>query len=417
MYDNPLFWSLLVILIAEWGFSLILNLLNRKNSRKPLPPEVEGIYDREKYGKWLSYFMINQRMSSVRGGISTLLYLVIIGLGGFSYLNEWAASWSQLPIVQALIFFGVIHYVSDVLFLPFSIYDTFGIEAKYGFNKTTPKTFVMDTLRGWLLTAIMGGGILAVITWFYLQTGAYFWFWAWGFIAFFSIFMAEFYSVLIVPLFNKQRPLEEGELRSAIVAFTRKISFPLDNIFVIDGSKRSTKANAYFTGLGKRKRIVLYDTLVNTMATDEIVAVLAHEIGHFKKKHVQKRLITSILQLGVVLFFFSWVVSSPLLSEALGVSVPNFHVGLLAFSLLYSPISTVLNIFLARFSRKDERQADAFAAHHAYAEDLISALKKLSATNLSNLNPHPAVVSMTYSHPPVGERIKQLRATTPKQDS
>jgi STE24 endopeptidase len=236
-----------------------------------------------------------------------------------------------------------------------------------------------------------------------------FWIYAWVLVAVFSIFMAMFYSNLIVPLFNKQTPLEEGELRTAIQQFAEKVGFKLDNIFVINGSKRSTKANAYFTGLGAKKRIVLYDTLIEEMETDEIVAVLAHEIGHYKKKHVTQGLFISLLQTGIVLFIFSLLIDNPYLSKALGVEEPNFHIGLVAFGILYSPVSFVLGIFMNQLSRKNEYQADAFAAENYKPEPLASALKKLSQKNLSNLTPHPLYVFFNYSHPPLFERLKHLQ--------
>jgi STE24 endopeptidase len=243
-------------------------------------------------------------------------------------------------------------FASDIINIPFSVYDTFVIEEKYGFNKTTPKTFVFDQVKGWLLGAIIGGGLLALIIFIYQKTQNMFWIYAWAVVAAFSIFMAMFYSNLIVPLFNKQTPLEEGELRTAIQQFAEKVGFKLDNIFVINGSKRSTKANAYFTGLGAKKRIVLYDTLIEEMETDEIVAVLAHEIGHYKKKHVIQGLIISLVQAGIVLFIFSLLIDNPHLSKALGVEEPNFHIGLVAFGILYAPVSFVLGIFMNQLSRK-----------------------------------------------------------------
>ncbi|MFW6246036.1 MAG: M48 family metallopeptidase, partial [Tangfeifania sp.] len=300
-------------------------------------------------------------------------------------------------------------FASDILNLPFSIYDTFVIEEKYGFNKTTPKTFVFDKIKGWLLGAIIGGGLLALIIFIYQKTQDMFWIYAWLVVAVFSIFMSMFYSNLIVPLFNKQTPLEEGELRTAIENFAEKVGFKLDNIFVIDGSKRSAKANAYFTGLGPKKRIVLYDTLIDDMKTDELVAVLAHEIGHYKKNHIIQGLIISLVQTGIVLFIFSLLIDSPHLSRALGVEEPNFHIGLIAFGILYSPVSFVLGIFMNKLSRKNEYQADAFAAENYKPEALASALKKLSVKNLSNLTPHPKYVFFNYSHPPLLERLRYLK--------
>jgi STE24 endopeptidase len=299
-------------------------------------------------------------------------------------------------------------FASDILHTPFEVYDTFVIEQKFGFNKTTVKTFILDKLKGWLLGAIIGGGLLAVIILIWQKTQMLFWIYAWLVVSAFSVFMVLFYSNLIVPFFNKQTPLQEGELRDAIQQFAGKVGFKLDNIFVIDGSKRSTKANAYFTGFGAKKRIVLYDTLINEMETDEIVAVLAHEIGHYKKKHVLQGLVISLLQTGVLLFVFSLFVGSPVLSKSLGVENPNFHIGLVAFGILYTPFSFVLDIFMNLLSRKNEYQADAFAAQNFNPGSLASALKKLSVKNLSNLTPHPLYVFFHYSHPTLLQRLEHL---------
>jgi STE24 endopeptidase len=256
---------------------------------------------------------------------------------------------------------------------------------------------------------LIGGGLLALIIFIYQKTGNMFWVYAWIVVSAFSVFMAMFYSNLIVPLFNKQTPLEEGELRNAISDFSKKVGFKLDNIFVIDGSKRSTKANAYFTGLGAKKRIVLYDTLINDLETEELVAVLAHEIGHNKKKHVVQGLLIGLVQTGIVLFIFGLLINNPLLSKALGVDEPNFHIGMVAFGVLYSPISFFTGIFMNMLSRKNEYQADRFAAENYKPEALASALKKLSINNLSNLTPHKRYVFFHYSHPTLLQRLAFLK--------
>jgi STE24 endopeptidase len=375
-----------------------------------LPEEVKGIYDEEKYKKQQSYQKDNRRFGLISGTFSFLLILGMFLFYGFAFVDKIAWGLTSSPILAALIFFGILMFASDILNTPFSVYHTFVIEEKYGFNKTTPKIFVLDKIKGWLLGAIIGGGLLVLIIFIYQKTQGMFWIYAWALVAGFNIFMTLFYSEIIVPLFNKQTPLEEGDLRNSIQKFADKVGFKLKDIFVIDGSKRSTKANAYFTGFGRKKRIVLYDTLINDMENDEIVSVLAHEIGHYKKKHVVQGLIISLLQTGVILFIFSLMIYSPALSRALGVEEPNFHVGLVAFGVLYSPISFVLGIFMNILSRKNEYQADEFAALNYNSNALATALKKLSVKNLSNLTPHPAYVFFNYSHPPLLKRLAHLKS-------
>ncbi len=403
-----IFWIIIGIIVLDFLFENYLDYLNTTRMSKKLPEEVKGIYDEEKYKKQQAYQRENQRFGMVSGTFSFLIILAMFLFYGFAYVDSLVWSITDNAIVAALLFFGILMFASDILNIPFSIYDTFVIEEKYGFNKTKPKTFILDKVKGWLLGAIIGGGLLALVIFIYQKTGNMFWIYAWLVVAVFSIFMSMFYSNLIVPLFNKQTPLEEGELRDAIEDFAHKAGFKLDNIFVIDGSKRSAKANAYFTGLGSKKRIVLFDTLIHDMKTDELVAVLAHEIGHYKKKHVYQGLIISLIQTGIVLFIFSLLIDSPQLSRALGVEEPNFHIGLIAFGILYSPVSFVLGIFMNQLSRKNEYQADAFAAQKYQPGALASALKKLSVKNLSNLTPHPLYVWFNYSHPPLLDRLRHL---------
>ena len=338
-----------------------------------------------------------------------VLTLGFLLFDGFEFVDTIARGFSENPIIVALIFFGIIMIGSDIITTPFSYYSTFVIEEKFGFNKTTKKTFFMDKLKGWLMMAFVGGGILALIIWFYQWAGSNFWLYAWGLVTVFVVFMNMFYSKLIVPLFNKQTPLEAGNLRHKISEYANSVGFKLDKIFVIDGSKRSTKANAYFSGFGNEKRVTLYDTLIHDLEEDEIVAVLAHEVGHYKKKHIIFNLFASILLTGFMLFILSLFISNPLLSQALGVEIPSFHISLIAFGLLYAPISEITGLVMNWFSRKFEYQADAYAKNTYKAEPLISSLKKLSKNSLSNLTPHPAYVFMHYSHPTLLQRIVNLR--------
>jgi STE24 endopeptidase len=282
------------------------------------------------------------------------------------------------------------------------------IEEKYGFNKTSKKTFFLDKLKGWLMLAVLGGGLLVIIIWFYESTGDQFWLYAWGILTLFSVFLNLFYARLIVPIVNKQTPLQPGALRTKIEAYANNVGFNLSKIFIIDGSKRSTKANAYFSGFGSEKRVTLYDTLINDLEEEEIVAVLAHEVGHYKKHHIVFNLAASILTTGFSLWVLSLMVGNPLLSKALNVSHPSFHIGLIAFGVLYTPISEITGLLMNYLSRKFEYQADAYAKNTFKAQPLISGLKKLSKNNLSNLTPHPAYVFVHYSHPTLLQRFKNL---------
>lgn len=402
---------LIIILIIAFDFILerLLDYLNSKNRNPELPDELKDVYDADQYRKQQEYKKENDRFSFITSSFSFIVIMLMLFLGGFNLIDGWARGITGHAILVPLIFFGILAIASDIINTPFSIYDIFVIEERFGFNKTTPKTFILDKIKGWGLGALIGGGLLALVVWFYEQTGSMFWIYAWIVATAFSIFMAMFYSTLIVPLFNKQTPLPEGDLREAINNFSREAGFRLDNIYVIDGSKRSTKANAYFMGLGPKKRIVLYDTLIHDLTTKEIVAVLAHEIGHYKKKHIMTGIIIGTVQTGITLFILSLLVDNPALSEALGSEQPGFHLGLIAFAILYSPISLVTGLLMNHFSRHHEYTADKFVSDHGYADELIGALKKLSSKNLSNLTPHPVYVYFHYSHPTLLQRIHALK--------
>lgn len=408
MSSITVFYIIVGVVVFGYLLERFLKYLNTTKWSNQLPKELEGIYDAEKYKKSQEYERENYRFSLVTSTFSILVMLGMLFFDGFAFVDDVARGWAQGPILIALVFFGILMFASDIINTPFSVYDTFVIEEKYGFNKTTIKTFIFDKVKGWLLAAIIGGGLLSLIIWFYEATTDMFWIYTWITFGVFMIFITMFYSSLIVPLFNKQTPLEDGELKSAINELSEKVGFKLDNVFVIDGSKRSTKANAYFSGLGAKKRIVLFDTLINDLSTNEIVAVLAHEIGHYKKKHTLSGIVISLLQTGLTLFILSLFIGSPLLSEALGASQPSFHIGIIAFSILYSPISTILGLGMNIFSRKNEYEADRYAKENFDGASLQDALKKLSIKNLSNLTPHPAYVFFHYSHPPLLQRLKAL---------
>ncbi|WP_111308383.1 M48 family metallopeptidase [Confluentibacter sediminis] len=409
MTANTLFFIIITILIIKFIVDTILDALNAKHYNDALPEVLQDVYDDTEYKKSQQYKATNYKFGLITSTFSLLLTLAFLLFDGFEFVDNIARSFSNNNMIVALIFFGIIMIGSDIIMTPFYYYSTFVIEDKFGFNKTTVKIFILDKIKGWLMMAIVGGGLLALIIWFYQFAGSYFWLYALALIAVFSVFMNMFYSKLIVPLFNKQTPLDAGSLRDQIAAYAQTVGFKLDKIFVIDGSKRSTKANAYFSGFGSEKRVTLYDTLMNDLEEEEIVAVLAHEVGHYKKKHIIFNLFASILMTGLMLYILSLFISNPLLSNALGVETPSFHIGLIAFGLLYAPISEITGLIMNLFSRKFEYQADDYAKNTYKAEPLITSLKKLSKNSLSNLTPHPAYVFMHYSHPTLLERITNLR--------
>jgi len=409
MTSTTLFYIIIAIIIINFIINQVLDALNAKHFNDPIPEELEDVYDEAEYKKSQEYKNTNHKFSNFTSLFSLLLTLAFFFFDGFEYVDNIARSYSNNNIFIALIFFGIIMLGSDILTTPFAYYKTFVIEEKFGFNKTTKKTFLLDKVKGLLMMAIIGGGILALIIWFYEFTGHLFWLYAWGTVTLFTIFMNMFYSRLIVPLFNKQNPLEEGSLHDKISAYAKTVGFKLNKIFVIDGSKRSTKANAYFSGFGSEKRVTLYDTLIKDLDEEEIVAVLAHEVGHYKRKHIIFNLTISIFLTGLTLYILSLLISSPLLSNALGVDIPSFHIGLIAFGLLYSPISEITGLIMHYISRKFEYQADDYAKNTYAAKPLITSLKKLSKNSLSNLTPHKAYVFMHYSHPTLLDRVKNLK--------
>lgn len=402
------FIIIILIVVADFIWTQYLAYRNRKRMTTEIPATLEGIYDKEDYARQQAYQKANSRFGLYTSLFSFILLIVVLSLGLFGWLDELLRLYITNKIVLTLAFFGVIYIINDFITLPFSYYATFVIEEKFGFNKSTKKTFWIDQLKGLLLTVILGGGILALITWLYNELGEYAWLYAWGVITVFSLFMTLFYSNLIVPLFNKQVPLGDGELRDAINDFAGKSGFEIKNIYVMDASKRTTKANAYFTGLGAKKRIVLFDTLINDLETDEIVAVLAHEIGHYRKKHTMQGMFISICYTGLMLFLLSLFLGNKDIALALGGWQASFHLGLIAFSILFTPISLVLGIFTSIHSRRNEYQADAYAAGFGLAAPLISGLKKLSVKSLSNLTPDPLFAFFYYSHPTLLQRIDGL---------
>ena len=409
MTSDTLFYILISILIISFIVDKVLDALNAKHYKDPIPPELSDVYEEEDYLKSQNYKKANDRFSSIASSISLVVTLFFFYLDGFAFVDEWARTFSDNTIIIALLFFGSIMFASDLLSTPFSYYHTFIIEEKFGFNKTTLKTFLVDKIKGWLISAILGGLLLSTIIWFYEAVGSNFWLYAWGIIAVFVFFINMFYARLIVPLFNKQTPLCDGSLKTKIQDYAQKVGFKLDKIVVIDGSKRSTKANAYFSGFGSEKRVTLFDTLIKDLEEEEIVAVLAHEVGHYKRKHILFNLIISILIMGFTFWLLSLFIGNPILSEALNVALPSFHIGLIAFGILYSPISELTGLIMNFISRIFEYQADNYAKETFDAAPLISGLKKLNKNSLSNLTPHPAYVFVYYSHPTLLQRYHNMK--------
>lgn len=410
MEKSTLFYIIIAILLIQFAYETVLDYLNAKKYNDPVPEKLNTVFNAEEYEKSQAYKKTNYTFGIYTSLFSLLLILGFLFFGGFEWVDTISRGLTDNSIITALLFFGIIMIGSDVLSTPFSYYQTFVIEEKFGFNKSTKKLFFLDKIKGWFMTAILGGGILALVLWFFQWAGKDFWMYTWAVIAVFTVLMNLFYSRLIVPLFNKQTPLEDGTLKEKIEAYAKKTGFALKNIFVIDGSKRSTKANAYFSGFGKEKRVTLYDTLINDLEEEEIVAVLAHEVGHYKRKHIIFNLLASILTMGLTLFILSLFVNNPNVSTAIGVTLPSFHAALIGFGILYSPISEITGFVMNYLSRKFEFQADNYAKETYSSEPLITSLKKLSKNSLSNLTPHPAYVFMHYSHPPLIARIRNLKA-------
>ena len=409
MSSETIFFIIVVFLCLDFVLERVLESLNSKHMSPVLPDSLKGIYDEKEYSRFQSYKRENGRLDSWSSGVGFVVMIVFLVAGGFGWYNSWVVSLTDSVVWQTILFVVGLSVVSSVLDIPFDYYATFRIEEKYGFNKTTRRVYWLDTVKELFLSLVLGGVLLALVVWFYTWAGTYFWLYAWGAVTLFSVFMAMFYSQLIVPLFNKQTPLQEGSLRNKIQAFAGKVGFKLDNIYVIDGSKRSTKANAYFTGLGPKKRVVLYDTLIDELTEEEIVAVLAHEVGHYKKRHTLRSMVVSVIQMGVLFWLFSLCVNNAALSEALGGDRAYFQLGLIAFAILYSPVNLILGVGMNVWSRSNEYEADAFAARYYKGDYLVSGLKKISVKSLSNLTPHPLYEYIYYSHPSLLKRIDAIK--------
>ncbi|HNV81043.1 MAG TPA: M48 family metallopeptidase [Tenuifilaceae bacterium] len=412
-----LYFLFIAIITTIFLVDITLDLLNMSHRGKDIPQQLSDVYSPEKYYLQQQYEVDNARFALFHKSLMFAVLLVFFIAGGFGRLHQWLSGFFLNPLITALVYFAIIGLASGIISLPFSIWNTFVIEEKYGFNKSTVKLFIIDLIKSSLITLIIGGGLLTLLACLFYRTGDWFWILGLAVMVVFSLLANALYSRVIVPLFNKQEPLEDGALLEAIKKFGNLAGFPVDKVYVIDGSKRSTKANAYFAGYGKNRRVVLYDTLIEKMSEPEIVAVLAHEIGHYRKGHIWINMFTGILQAAIFLYLFSVLSASTEVLLALGYSGnehPVFHLALIGFALLFSPAERILGLLTHGMSRMMEYRADAFASSHDMGEELITGLKKLTAENLSNLTPHPLYVFVNYSHPTLLQRINRIKGIDKK---
>lgn len=401
---------LLVVIIGGYLLELIISLLNLQALDPRLPEEFTDVFDSAEYARSQEYTRSKTRLSLFSTSFSTLVSLLFLLFGGFNIVDLTARSFELNSVLTGLIFIAILSLLGFLLSLPFSLYSTFVIEERFGFNKTTPKTYVLDILKSALLMIVLGGPLLALILWFFESTGTLAWVYCWLGVVFFSFLMQFLAPLIIMPLFNKFSPLDEGELKDAITNYAEREKFTIQGIFTMDGSKRSTKVNAFFTGFGRFRKIVFYDTLMDKLNTNEILAVLAHEMGHFKKKHIIKMLAISVIQTGILFFFLSLIMKNQGLFDAFKMDHVSVYASLVFFGYLFSPVNMLVSIIFNFISRKHEYEADAYAVTSTETKhDLITGLKKLSQANLVNLTPHPAAVFLEYTHPPVLERIEAIR--------
>ena len=411
------FFIIISLVIFNYLFTNLLDYMNHRNWKDEIPNELKDFYDKEKYKKAKNYALSKNKISLFSSSLSFLLVISLIVFNGYGIIDQFVSinlskSFESLQIssnfIQSGVFFLILFILNSIISIPFSYYNTFVIEEKFGFNKTTKLTFFIDIIKSTLLSFFIGGILLFLALYLYENLNDGFWLWLWIGLSLLMILINMFYADLIVPIFNKLTPLDDGELRNKIEKYSKDVGYLLKNIYVIDGSKRSTKANAFFSGLGPRKTIALYDTLIEKHTENELVAVLAHEVGHFKKKHIFSGLIMSIIQIGIMSFFFELCLKLPEISIALGGLESSFHLGLVGFSIIFSPISILSGIIMNYNSRKNEFEADAYAKETFNGEDLSLALKKLSVDSLSNIYPHPLYVFFHYSHPPLIQRLRAL---------
>ena len=406
---NPFFFIILFALIIEYVVGLVADLLNLKSLRPELPPGLQGVYQPEDYAKSQEYIRTNTRFDFVTSAFSLAVLLSFWFAGGFNYLDQIIRSWGFVPILNGLFYIGILLAGYSLITLPFGIYDTFVIEQRFGFNRTTPRTFLMDHIKNLGLAALLGGALLSGILALFQYAGYHAWIYCWIAFIVFSLILEYVAPTWIMPLFNKFNPLQPGELKEAILNYARSVDFPVKSVFVMDGSKRSTKSNAFFTGFGRNKRIALFDTLIEKHTVPELIAVLAHEIGHHKKKHILQDTIINILHAGLLFFLLSIFLGSPGLYDAFYMEQSSIYSGILFFGLLYTPLEMVISVAMHLLSRKNEYEADRFAADTTqHPQELVEALKKLHTGNLSNLTPHPFYVFLNYSHPPLLQRVRAI---------
>lgn len=399
----------LVLLAFEFCVSSILSYLNKKNWKLTLPDEVKEVYNEEEYKKSMKYEQAKYSFWKISTLFSSLIIFLLVWFWIFWKVFDFIANFWFHEIITNLIFLWILLLSQTILNLPFAYYSTFVIEQKFWFNKSTKKLFFIDTIKTFLLGLVIWWIIFALLNYFYILSSSYFWLFAWIFITLFSVFMILFHSSLIVPLYNKQTPLPEWELKEKITSFAKTIGFTITDIFVIDWSKRSTKANAYFSGFWPKKRIVLFDTLIKDLTHEELVAVLAHELGHYKKRHILQMFIFSVIQSWIIFFILGLILTNPVFANALGSSWNSFILWILAFSIIFSPVSMILWVLWNILSRKNEYEADDFSAKTYNSEALRNALIKLSKNNLANLTPHKAYEFFYYSHPGILKRLKALK--------
>ncbi len=400
----------MITLLIGFILDLIADYLNLKKLGEPLPDEFKDVYSPERYLKSQEYTKVRTKFGFITSTLSLMAMLFFWFSGGFNYLDLLISHYSDNLIIRGLLYIGVLAFAGSILSLPFSIYSTFVIEEKFGFNKTTPKTFILDLIKSFLLSLALGAPILALILYIIDTAGEYAWLYGWGAVTLFSLIVQYIAPTYIMPIFNKFKPLEDGDLRNEILQYAEKVKYPLKNVFIMDGSRRSTKANAFFTGFGKNKRIALFDTLLEKHSTEEIITIIAHEVGHFKKKHILIGSVIGFIHTGILFFLLSLFLGQKELYDAFFMQNQPIYAGLIFFGMLYSPIESLLSIALNLLSRKNEYEADEFAVKTTHdKESMIKTLKNLSETNLSNLTPHPFYVFLNYSHPTVLQRIERIR--------